>query len=315
MKDQSPSQIHSFYARGKLLLTGEYLVLHGALALAFPLNRGQSLAVRDKNIRGIEWKAFHPEGHWFFVQFDEGLKIIETDAPAIATRLKNILQTAFELKQSEIPPLTGKSITTQLEFHPQWGWGSSSTLISNLSQWLQIDPYQLLEKTLGGSGYDVACATATGPIFYQLQNNAPIVQRTDFNPPFEDQLWIVYLNQKQDSAKAIREHQKNRGEQTEMIKEISQISREWVHSYSPEHLMKLMAEHENIISCFTGLSRVRDQYFPDFPGEIKSLGAWGGDFVLALSKLNASETKRYFKTKGHPTLFNISEIKHKQKNE
>ena len=23
--------------------------------------------------------------------------------------------------------------------------------------------------------------------------------------------------------------------------------------------------------------------FPDFPGEIKSLGAWGGDFILAAS--------------------------------
>ncbi|MFW5754730.1 MAG: GYDIA family GHMP kinase, partial [Marinilabiliaceae bacterium] len=300
---------------GKLLLTGEYLVLHGALALAVPLNRGQSLTVRDKNIRGIEWKALHPEGHWFFAQLDEDLKIIETDAPVMAERLKNMLVAAMDIKPSVINMLWGKSITTQLEFHPQWGWGSSSTLISNLSQWLKIDPYQLLEKTFGGSGYDLACATATGPIFYQWKNNAPNVQQTGFNPPFEEQLWMVYLNRKQDSAKAIREHQKNSGKQAEMIKEISQISREMVISHSQDHFMKLMNEHENIISCFTGLTRVKYLYFPDFPGEIKSLGAWGGDFVLALSELSANETLRFFQTKGHPTLFNFLEIKHKQNNE
>ncbi|MGM0376621.1 MAG: GYDIA family GHMP kinase, partial [Bacteroidota bacterium] len=258
---------------------------------------------------------FHPEGLWFYAQFDEDLSIIVTEAPSMAEKLKNILKTALAIKPSIINALTGKSITTQLEFSPQWGWGSSSTLISTLSQWLEIDPYELLEKTFGGSGYDVACATATGPLFYHRKNNTPIVQQTGFSPPFEEQLWIVYLNQKQDSAKAIREHQQNSGNREEMIKEISRISREWVDSHSTDHFMQLMDEHENIISCFTGLPRVRDLHFPGFPGEIKSLGAWGGDFVLALSDLSANETKRYFQTKGHPTLFNLSRIKHKQPNE
>ena len=34
-----------FYSHGKFLLTGEYLVLKGALALALPLKLGQSMTV------------------------------------------------------------------------------------------------------------------------------------------------------------------------------------------------------------------------------------------------------------------------------
>ena len=37
----------AFYSHGKLLLTGEYLVLDGALALAVPCKLGQSLTVRS----------------------------------------------------------------------------------------------------------------------------------------------------------------------------------------------------------------------------------------------------------------------------
>ena len=32
------------------------------------------------------------------------------------------------------------------------------------------------------------------------------------------------------------------------------------------------------------MPRAQDLYFPDFKGVIKSLGAWGGDFVLATQK-------------------------------
>ena len=42
--------------------------------------------------------------------------------------------------------------------------------------------------------------------------------------------------------------------------------------------------------------KIKDKLFNDFNGEIKSLGAWGGDFILASS--NESETETYFKNKG-----------------
>ena len=48
-----------FKSNGKFLLTGEYLVLKGATALALPLKKGQSLDVEilDGNEGLIHWDA------------------------------------------------------------------------------------------------------------------------------------------------------------------------------------------------------------------------------------------------------------------
>ena len=59
-----------------------------------------------------------------------------------------------------------------------------------------------------------------------------------------------------------------------------------------------MTEHENLVSKTLNLPSVKEQYFSDFNGSIKSLGAWGGDFVLAASPMNAEEVQNYFKEKG-----------------
>ena len=40
-------QPQTFYSNGKLLLTGEYLVIDGAKALAIPTQKGQSLSVKE----------------------------------------------------------------------------------------------------------------------------------------------------------------------------------------------------------------------------------------------------------------------------
>ena len=49
-----------FYANGKLLLTGEYLVMNGAKAVALPTNKGQSLSVkyRPSNNPKLYWKSY-----------------------------------------------------------------------------------------------------------------------------------------------------------------------------------------------------------------------------------------------------------------
>ncbi len=39
----------TFKANGKLMLTGEYFVLHGAKALALPVNKGQQMQVEEIN--------------------------------------------------------------------------------------------------------------------------------------------------------------------------------------------------------------------------------------------------------------------------
>ena len=41
-------ETQTFYSNGKLLITGEYVVLDGAKALALPTKFGQSLLVKDR---------------------------------------------------------------------------------------------------------------------------------------------------------------------------------------------------------------------------------------------------------------------------
>ena len=48
----------NFYSKGKLLLTGEYLVLDGAKALALPTKKGQSLLVEKNNSGLLSWTSF-----------------------------------------------------------------------------------------------------------------------------------------------------------------------------------------------------------------------------------------------------------------
>ena len=56
----------TYYSNGKLLLTGEYLVLDGALSLAVPTQFGQSLTVETIDERKLIWKSLDEKGNiWF----------------------------------------------------------------------------------------------------------------------------------------------------------------------------------------------------------------------------------------------------------
>ena len=64
-------------------------------------------------------------------------------------------------------------------------------------------------------------------------------------------------------------------------------------------------KHEKILSAILETKTVKETLFPDFTGTIKSLGAWGGDFVLVVSKENPTA---YFKEKGYETILPHKEM-------
>lgn len=299
---------YTIRSNGKLLLAGEYLVLFGATGLAIPLQKGQTMTCHNTGGDDLIWKATHINGLWFSARYSSNLVIKETTDAPLAEKLKNILIAAGKLNKN--PSIfSGKEITNHLEFPPIWGWGSSSTLINNLAQWLNIDPYQLLSLTFGGSGYDIACASARGPIFFQLQSKEkPLVQNTIFNPPFMGQLWLGFLNSKQNSQKAINQHLKNTLPAKQTIEQITHISHQMSIEQSPENFIALMEEHESIISDVIGCPTLKQKYFSDFKGAVKSLGAWGGDFFMALSLMPDDKTKEYFNAKGFNTLLKLQDI-------
>ena len=55
-----------YYSNGKLLITGEYLVLDGAKALALPTKYGQYLTVTSGTNQEIHWTSFDNDNSiWF----------------------------------------------------------------------------------------------------------------------------------------------------------------------------------------------------------------------------------------------------------
>lgn len=305
-----------YHSNGKFLLTGEYLVLKGALALATPLKFGQSLTVKTVSEPFLHWDAYKPDGPWFSVTLNpQNLDIIDCDDQPKAEKLVQILKAVCELKPNAFND--GLHFETHLDFDPNWGLGSSSTLISNLARWAEVDPYELLKLTFGGSGYDIACATAEGPIYYQLkaevpepvETPTPLVKSVDFNPPFAEHLFFVYQGQKQSSSKEIKAFlaKANPDDLQKDIEAVSEISRAVPQCHSLDEFAMLMQCHERIIARCIGQEPVQKR-FPGFEGTLKSLGAWGGDFILAATEWDEKQVREFFKGKGLETVFGYKEI-------
>ncbi len=298
-----------YHAHGKLLIAGEYLVLKGAKALAIPLNEGQTLSVETSNESGLQWRADTLNGLWFEAKYDSNLNLLKSTDHEKAEALQRMLQKSVEQNPSAQSKFNHSSVTTMLEFDPSWGWGSSSTLLHLLEQWLKIDPYQLMDETIGGSGYDIACAAANSPIFYSRTGNAaPKITPTHFNPPFIKQMGIVYLNKKQNSSTQVKLFLESASTHIDTVDEISELSLKFTTTKETETFMSLMQKHEAIIARATSLTPIQQLLFSDFNGAIKSLGAWGGDFALFLSEKNFETNKKWFESKGYPVVMPLEEV-------
>jgi mevalonate kinase len=199
----------------------------------------------------------------------------------------------------------GYSISTELTFPKSWGLGTSSTLINNIAQWLQIDAFELLKRSFGGSGYDIACAQNNAPIVFQLVNQKPLVENVIFKPDFANKIYFVYLNQKQNSKAAIAAYYGKNGVIDKSISKINDITHAVIEASSANEFAIALQKHEIEMSNILELTTVKEALFPDFDGVIKSLGAWGGDFVLSISKENPTN---YFKSKGYSIVIPYSEM-------
>lgn len=298
----------TYYSNGKLLLTGEYVVLDGAKALALPTKFGQYLHVENGENSQILWKSYDNDGTiWFedVITFDEIINQDNNAETEIKKTLIRILHKAYTQNPDYLTCSEGYLITTELTFPRLWGLGTSSTLINNIAQWLNIDAYKLLRESFGGSGYDIACAQNATPILYQLDNNRPIIESVDYQPCFADQLYFVYLNRKQSSKSAIEAYNKKRSTVTHSIEKINKITAEILSSGNSADFAELVETHENILSAVLETKPVKEILFPDFEGSVKSLGAWGGDFVLVVS---AENPKEYFEQKGYYTILPYNDM-------
>lgn len=296
-----------FYSNGKLFILGEYYVLEGAKVFALPTKFGQYLSVFPIKSKTLSWKSYDADG---FVWYNDEISLNDiasnnqTSADKIRNTLINILYQAHLMNPS-ILENNGFLVETKLTFPRNWGLGTSSTLINNIAQWFQIDAFELLNKSFGGSGFDIACAQNNFPITYQITANNPIVHQVTFHPNFKEHIYFVYLNKKRDSKDAIANFRKKQKNLTQEIKEVSKMTDDLLKITDLNIFIDFFKRYENNLSEVLETPTIQKQLFPDFNGLIKSLGGWGGDFVMVASKENPTT---YFKEKGYSTIVSYNDM-------
>lgn len=308
--------MQTFFSHGKLLITGEYVVLDGALSLAIPTKFGQRMEVEFRESdtdNTLTWYSIDSDGEtWYREEF-----LIEesgTEAPRRvklnATKLCNVNAVSDKLveilnKACEGNPwfLDGGSYTvrTYLDFPNNWGLGSSSTLICNIAKWAEVDAFELSEASFGGSGYDIAVGMMGGDILYR---SPEMWEGYVYQPTFKDQLYFVHLNQKQNSREGIATY-RSKPLNKEVIEQISTLTENLINCTDLDAFQQLITQHETLIASVIEMPTVKEKYFADYPLAIKSLGAWGGDFILAVGDKN---TPKYFEEKGYDTVLGFSEL-------
>lgn len=278
-----------YFAHGKILISGEYLVLRGARALALPTLKGQELTV-EPGEQQIHWESLDYEGKvWFKTSFDLNLNIISSWDQERAIFIQRLLREAMALADTTPQPLNFCSF---LEFPAAWGLGSSSTLTYLLATYYKIQPFDLFFRTQNGSGYDIACAGVDHPIIYQLQSGQPRWTECSVSKALEEASFI-YLNKKQDSRKEVKRFGDLNVTEAQ-VEEVSLLTDAFSLAGSRKELMEIIEKHEKLLSSILGKQTVKEGFFSDYPGAVKSLGAWGGDFIMALG----DNTENYFRQKG-----------------
>jgi len=311
LKVTAQNNVESFYGHGKLLITGEYFVLDGARALAVPTRFGQGLRVTTlhaaENI--LYWVALNNQNKpWLNLVFDTTDFTCINSKQEEADRLSSILQAARKLNPDF---LTGKqdiAVETRLEFPNAWGLGTSSTLIYCLANWANVDGYELLKNTIGGSGYDVACAGADEAIIYQLKNHFPVTAPVRWQPVFKEHLFFAYLGKKQLSSEAIQYYKTKLHDKSYAIFELNRITEAMLKCQDLASFETLVNEHEDLVAYQLKMTKVKERLFDDYVGTVKSLGAWGGDFVMLTNSGGVDDLKACLKEKNISIVFGWDEL-------
>lgn len=292
------------------MLTGEYFVLDGAKALAFPTKFGQKMSVKSARGSDLSWKSFDNEGNcWLDSQISlYDFSAVKTTDEALSKSLQQYLKNAVRLNSEFLNNWKAFKVETHLEFPRNWGLGSSSTLISLMAEWADVNPFLLHFKVSDGSGYDIACAGADAPIIYTLQNDSLHYEEVDFDSSLKKNMYFVHLNEKQSSEEAVKYYFKKVKSKKSIAKDITAITDEILSTKSLDSFESLLTKHEQIISTAMDMKTVKETRFSDYWGVVKSLGAWGGDFVMATSDKSAADTKKYFAEKGFNTVLSFDEM-------
>ncbi|KQS95280.1 GYDIA family GHMP kinase, partial [Chryseobacterium sp. Leaf394] len=252
----------------------------------------------------IFWEAYHQNKLWLKAVINyKDWQILETNITSSAEFILKTLKNVQSLSEIKFKGTDSYNLKTNLQFPADYGLGSSSTLMNNLAEWSDIDPFNLNTISLGGSGYDIAVAKAKSAVLFQ---NKPQIhfEKIDFSPEFKNELIFIHLNQKQDSRAAIDLYRSKIKSQN-LVDEFSNLTKNILLCDELDNFSELMMIHEQRISDFIGIPTVKSIFFEDCAKFVKSLGAWGGDFVMS-AKFDGY--KDYFWGRGFTTIFEWNDL-------
>ncbi|MGC8864714.1 MAG: hypothetical protein ACP5O2_03230 [Bacteroidales bacterium] len=304
---QEPEPVFLTSSPGKVLLSGEYFVLWGATALAFPSLQRQYLTVCDTTDQAFHrWTTSVGSTEIFSCLIDKiSLHAYEVaGSKASAEFIEKLLWAARSMNPAIFE--TSRHFHTELDFQPEWGLGSSSSLIVNISRFTHTDPWVLHQTISQGSGYDVACALHEKPLLFSHPEN-PRISFPVINYPFADSLYFLPLGFKKDSSRAIRETAHLRPS-TAIIEEASQISYALTWARTLTEFSELLKSFMHLVKRGLGLNDDLPAPLNDFGGLIKPLGAWGGDLALVISDVEEDWLRNWFNSRGYARLIKWQDI-------
>ncbi|MGB9746931.1 MAG: GYDIA family GHMP kinase [Bacteroidales bacterium] len=300
-----------FRSHGKFLITGEYFVMKGVPALAVPLKKGQKLTVvpaDEKNI--LRWDSFF-NGKLQFASILKinPLRIVEASDWEVAERLLKLLALARQMNPDFLAEDTSLHVVSEADFESDWGMGSSSTLVSNIAYWAGVDPVRLNAPVFNGSGYDILCARASGPLIYRLSGNKPLARLVSFRPSFAEQIYFVYTGSKTNTRSSLQIHLETvLSAPQPLLDQIAGLTDRFVTATQIEEFEECMHLHERIVGKVLGKTPVKEERFSDFNGQIKSLGAWDGDFIMVTWKEDFFSLHSYMRKKNAGPVFSFDEL-------
>ncbi|MFP4288286.1 MAG: hypothetical protein ACLFQS_03430 [Bacteroidales bacterium] len=294
------------FSHGKIILFGEYAVLEGNDAVCLPLATGQKLEIQKNDHQKICWQWSYKNTIIADFSLDpitlQPHEISQGD-PAWAAGLI----TAIRKQNNIFLTDSGYNVRFINHFPHDWGLGSSSATIASLCRIAGADPYIVNDQVMGGSGADIACTDKKNWFVYRKKKSIPQTWFIPFDFPFQQHVVFVYSGQKQATAEHLKQVKEKSERKHFNASEINTLVYRCFSSNTVAELMSNIQMHEQLISEHTGHSPLGGK-FPDFNGQIKSLGAWGGDFFMAVSLENQSDVKNYFQKKGFGLCFTWDEF-------
>ncbi|MCT4139641.1 30S ribosomal protein S6 [Elizabethkingia anophelis] len=281
--------------------------MDGAKALAIPTKPGQDLSAEkiDDHRSLIYWETYREGKLWLKTCIDyKNLFVTETNIANASAFILKIFSTLKDMRSESLEADYSYILKSNVQFPENFGLGSSSTLMNNIANWGNVDAFALNDIALGGSGYDIAVAKAGAPIIYIRNRGNKTVETVNYSPSFKDQLLFVHLNKKQDSREGITMYKQMEKSQ-DLIHYFSKLTDEILISENLENFSLIMEDHEKTMSNFLKISTVKEKYFKNAPSFFKSLGAWGGDFILTTK---FCDYENYFLHNGFPNFFSYDEL-------